>query len=182
MQTIYPVTLTPKEYVAQGFEDQVLKPENCANCGGANCLEALGYYARWVSNLLEVCRVQVRRFLCRQCKVSISCLPDFAQPYRVVATVTVQAGFNEQSCPQTQHWGWLILEYWKKFSGQLQELLRTVGNAFGPCPVGLDAREFWNLLMAECGDLSKATQRLVHEFGICLFGRYRCHQPKDLSK
>lgn len=182
MQTIYPVTLTPKEYVAQVFEEQVIKPENCANCYGANCLEALGYYARWVSHLLEVFRIRVRRFRCQQCRVSISCLPDFAQPYRAVHSATVQAGFNEQSTKEVQHWGWLIVVYWKKFTAHLPRLLGAVGNAFGPCRAGVSAKEFWGLLMDECSDLAGATQRLVREFGTCLFGHYRCHQRKAFSK
>jgi hypothetical protein len=182
MQTIYPVTLTPQEYVDAGFEDQVIKPESCANCGGANALKALGYYARWVSYLLEVFRIRVRRFRCRRCQVSISCLPDFAQPYRVVHSQTVQAGFNGEGGKEVEHWGWLIVAYWKQFSAHRQRLLSAVGNAFGPCPAGMSARKFWRLLMEKGVDLAKTTRRLVREFGTCLFGAYRCHQKKAFSK
>ncbi len=111
MQTIYLVTLTPLEYVDQDFQTQVPKPENCINCGAANCVEALGYYGRWVSWLQDVLSIGVRRFRCCQCRVSISCLPDFAQPYRVVNSATVQAGFNEEKTDQVVHWGWLIVAY-----------------------------------------------------------------------
>jgi len=182
MQTIYPVTLTPQEYVDQGFQKQVPKPANCVNCGAANCVEALGYYERWVSYLLKALRIWVRRFRCRQCKVSISCLPDFAQPYRVVNSATVQAGFNQERTKEVQHWGWLIEAYWKKLSAHLEDLLRAVGSAFGPCPVPVGPKEFWDLLLEECTHLGAATQRLVQEFGTCLFGHYKCHQRKDFSK
>ena len=43
MQIISPTTLTPKQYLEQNHSEQVQKPENCLNCGGANSLEALGY-------------------------------------------------------------------------------------------------------------------------------------------
>ena len=182
MQAIYRVALTPKEYADQSFEKQVGKPENCAHCGRANSLEALGFYSRWVSHLLEALRIRVRRFICLRCRVSISCLPDFAQPYRVVQTATVQAGFREQSSKEVLHWGWLIVAYWKKFSAHLPQLLGRVGSAFGPCPAGVDPKEFWRLLMDECPELALATRRLVDEFHTCLYGHYRCHQGKDFSK
>ena len=182
MQIISPTTLTTKQYLEQNHAEQVQKPENCLNCGGANCLEALGYYGRWISHLLEVLRIRVRRFLCRECRISISCLPDFAQPYRVVNTPTVEAGFNGDSSRPVQHWRWLILAYWKKFTAHLQELLRTVGNAFGPCPVEVYPQVFWKMLLEDCGHLTSATRQLVRQFQTCLFGTYRCHQRKVFAK
>jgi hypothetical protein len=182
MQTIYPISLTPKEYSEQHFEEQVQKPDTCSNCGGAHCLDALGYYWRWISSWVEAFRIRVRRFLCLQCRLTISCLPDFAQPYRVVNTPTVEKGFNQKTGRAVQHWGWLIAAYWKKFTAHLQGLVRTVGNAFGPCPVNLCPQDFWKLLLRDCGDLAGATRQLVSRFRTCLFGTYRCHQPKIFSK
>jgi hypothetical protein len=182
MQIIHPTTLTPKEYLEQHFEEQVQKPENCANCGGANCLEALGYYWRWISYLLEVFQIRVRRFLCQQCRLSVSCLPDFAQPYRVVNTQTVEAGFNGKDSASQLHWGWLIVAYWKKFTAHLPSLLRTVGNAFGACPLAAGPQDFWKLILKQCACLAAATEQLVRKFRICLFGTYRCHQPKVFAK
>lgn len=182
MQTIYPTTLTPLEYLQQHGAEQVQKPENCANCGGAHCIEVLGYYWRYISHVLDCFQIPIRRFLCLRCRVSISCLPDFAQPYRVVNTQTVQAGFNGGQARPEVHWGSLIAVYWKKYSALLQELLRTVGNAFGACPIRVRAEDFWRLLLKQCSSLTAATEQLVRKFRICLFGRYRCHQPKALAK
>jgi hypothetical protein len=182
MQTIYPVSLTPTQYLEQRFEEQVPKPENCSNCGGADCLEALGYYRRWISDLLEALRIRVRRFLCLRCRITISCLPDFAQPYRVVKTATVEQGFNHQTGREVAHWGWLIGAYWKKYTAHFQTLVRTVGNAFGPSPVNAGPEDFWKLLLQDCGDLAGATRQLVSRFRTCLFGTYRCHQPKFFAK
>lgn len=182
MQTNYPTTLTPLEYLEQDAAEQVQKPENCENCRGAHCLEALGYYWRYISDLLNAFRIRVRRFLCLRCRISISCLPDFAQPYRVVNTQTVEAGFNGGHARPEVHWGSLIAVYWKKFTAFLPELVRTVGNAFGPCPVRVRAEDFWKLILQECGSLAAATGELVRHFRVCLFGRYRCHQRKVFSK
>jgi hypothetical protein len=182
VQTIYPTTLTPLEYLEQGGAEQVQKPENCANCGVAHCLEALGYYWRYISHLLEYLRIRIRRFVCLRCRVSISCLPDFAQPYRVVNIQTVEAGFNGGNARPEVHWGSLIAVYWKKFTAFLQGLLRTVGNAFGPCPVQVQAEDFWRLILKECSSLAAATEQLVRRFRVCLFGRYRCHQRQVFAK
>lgn len=182
MQTIYPVTLTPTEYLKQRFEEQVQKPENCGSCGRAHCLEALGYYRRWISDLLEAFRIRVRRFLCLQCRITISCLPDFAQPYRVVNTATVEKGFNGQTAREVRHWGWLIGAYWKKYAAHLPALVRTVGNAFGPCPLNVGPRDFGKLLLKDCGDLAGATEQLVRKFRTCLYGTYRCHQRRGFAK
>jgi hypothetical protein len=182
VQTIYPTTLTPRQYLEQQAEKQVKRPENCANCCGANCLEALGYYDRYISHLLEYLRIRVRRFLCLCCRVSISYLPDFAQPYRVVNSQTVEAGFNGGRAPPEVHWGSLIAVYWKKFTLFLRGLLGIVGNAFGPCAVQVRPKDFWSLILKECGSLAAATEQLVRRFRVCLFGRYRCHQRKGFAK
>lgn len=182
MQIISPTTLTPLEYLEQNAAEQVQKPENCANCGGANCLDALGYYWRWISYLLDAFEIRVRRFLCLRCGISISCLPDFAQPYRVVNTQTVEKGFNEEPTREVHHWGWLIAAYWKQLTAHLQRLVRTVGNAFGPCLVDVCPQDFWKLLLKDCGDLASATEQLVRKFRTCLFGTYQCHQPGGFAK
>ena len=95
MQLIRPVPVTAEQYVQENFHQQIRAPENCPNCQHAHSLEALCYYWRYVTSMLAaVLRIQVRRFLCRHCRVSVSCLPDFAQPYRLVNTSTVQGGLT----------------------------------------------------------------------------------------
>jgi hypothetical protein len=96
MQTILKTSLTPVEYVEQEHHKQVKAPENCPNCSSAHSLEALAYYRRYVTWLTSAFLIWVRRFLCRCCRVSVSCLPSFAQPYRAINTPTIEAGFHEQ--------------------------------------------------------------------------------------
>jgi len=114
--------------------------------------------------------------------VSISCLPDFAQPYRAVNTATVEAAFNGQTQkPEVQHWGAATEIYWRRFQAHLPSLVRQVGQAFGPVPLQPTALSFWPQLLQHCGDLAHATWQLVHEFHTCLFGTYRCHQRRPLQ-
>ena len=182
MQTIYPTSLTPEQYVEQEYHRQVKAPENCPNCQRARVLEALAYYCRYITTATAlVLLIRVRRFLCRHCRISVSCLPAFAQPYRVVNTPTIAEGFNGQNTPQAARWSELIGSYWQRFETHLPRLLSQVGNALGPLPLQPTARDFWRQLLRCCGDLAQATQRLVHQFHTCLFGIYPCHQRRSLQ-
>lgn len=180
MQKIIPTSLTPEQYAEQEYHKQVKPPEKCPNCDRAYCLEALGYYSRFLTqSIAAVLEIWIRRFLCRRCRISVSCLPEFAQPYRLVNTQTVEAGFNNQSSrPEVQRWNYLIEAYWRRFEQHLPALLRRVGSAFGAVPLQATARDFWQCLRQSCGNLATGTGELVHRFRTCLFGTYRCHQPK----
>jgi Domain of unknown function (DUF6431) len=181
MQRIFQTSLTPEQYAEQEYHKQVPSPETCPNCQRAHSLEALAYYERYVTSLTAVLIIWVRRFLCRQCRVSVSCLPEFAQPYRAVNTATIAAGFSGQTQKrEVQHWVAAIEVYWCRFQAHLPVLLRAVGNAFGPLPLQPTARGFWEQLLGRCGDLAGATRQLIHQFHTCLFGTYRCHQRRPL--
>ena len=183
MQTIYPTSLTPEQYAEQEYHRQVKPPENCPNCSRMQALEALAYYRRYISTATAlVLLILVRRFLCRHCHISVSCLPEFAQPYRPVNTPTIAAGFNgEASRPEVQRWRQLIQGYWRRLEGHLPALLRQVGNAFGPLPLRPTAKRFWGQLLERCGNLGRATAQLIAQFHTCLFGTYRCHQRRPLQ-
>jgi hypothetical protein len=182
MQTIYPTSLTPEQYAEQEYHRQVPPPENCPSCCRAHALEALAYYHRYITTATAlVLLIWVRRFLCRHCQVSVSCLPAFAQPYRPVNTPTIAEGFNGQSPPEVARWSGLIQGYWRRFETHLPTLLRQVGNAFGPVPLRPTAHGFWRQLLQHAGDLARATRQLIHQFHTCLFGTYRCHQRRPLQ-
>ena len=183
MQRIYPTSLTPEQYAEQEYHKQVQPPENCPNCQRAHVLEGLAYYHRYITTATAlILMIWVRRFLCRHCRISVSCLPQFAQPYRPVNTPTIAAGFQgEASRPEVQRWSQLIGVYWRRFETHLPVLLRQVGNAFGLLPLQATATGFWQQLLRHCGDLADATRQLVHQFHTCLFGTYRCHQRRPLQ-
>jgi uncharacterized protein DUF6431 len=183
MQTIYPTSLTPEQYAEHESHRQVPPPENCPNCQHAYVLEALAYYHRYISTATVLFLwIWVRRFRCRHCRISVSCLPSFAQPYRPVNTPTIAAGFNgEEARPEVQRSSQLIKSYWRRFERHLPVLLRQVGNAFGPLPLQPSAQGFWGQLLQKCSDLASATGQLIHQFHTCLFGTYRCHQRRRLQ-
>jgi len=145
MQRIYPTSLTPEQYGEQEYHKQVKPPENCPNCQQAHILEGLAYYHRYITTATAlVLLIWVRRFLCRHCRISVSCLPQFAQPYRPVNTPTIAAGFNGQDdCPEVQRWSELIGVYWRRFKAHLPLLLRQ------PTATG-----FWRQLLRHCGDMA----------------------------
>jgi len=181
VQTIYPTSLTPEQYAEQDYHRQVKAPENCPHCRRAHVLEALAYYRRYITSATAlVLLIWVRRFLCRHCRVSVSCLPAFAQPYRLVNTPTIAAGFQGQNTPPVARWSELIRGYWRRLESHLPALVRQVGNAFGPVPLHPTARGFWRQLLQQGGDLAQLTRQLIHQFHTCLFGTYRCHQRRPL--
>lgn len=181
MQTILKTSLTPVQYVEQEYHKQVKAPESCPNCSSVHSLEALAYYRRYVTWLTSAFLILVRRFLCRRCRVSVSCLPSFAQPYRAINTSTIETGFNEQLQQRTVgHWDSILRSYWRRYESHFPRLLLQVGNAFGAVPLKPTAQGFWKQLLSHCDGLAEATEQLVHQFHTCLFGVYRCHQRRPL--
>jgi hypothetical protein len=183
VQTIFQTSLTPEQYIAQAHHRQVKAPANCPNCRWAWAFELLGYYSRYVTTSeAMVVVILIRRFVCRRCGVSVSCLPSFAQPYRVVETATVEKGFNaEPGQAKARRWDVLIQSYWRRFEGHLPALLQRVGSAFGAVPLSPEPRGFWRQILEASTSLAAATGRLVEDFRTCLFGNYRCHQRRPLQ-
>jgi hypothetical protein len=184
MQIIVEVEMDPASYVNGQYQRRVRAPSVCPNCGRAQALEAHGYYWRWVTAALRglVIQIAVRRFCCRHCPVTVSCLPQFAQPYRLVCNQTIEAFFDgEKDRGEVERWQELLGRYRRRYEGSLAELRAACGALFGRSPPQEQSLCFWRRVVKACGGLAAATGRLVHELGITLFGRYRCHQPVDLS-
>jgi hypothetical protein len=179
VQVIIHVDLTVEQYVEEGFHRRVRPPERCGNCGQFGVLKLLGYYSRYTTGALgDAVLFWVARFLCAACELSTSCLPSFAQPYRLVANETVQA-FIEGDTQRldVQHNEGLLKRYLKRFKGWRQPLQKIVGNCFGRAPPKETATAFWRRAVAACGSLAELTLRLVQAFRTTCFGTYRCHQP-----
>lgn len=183
VQQIFQTSLTPEQYAHSDYHRQVPPPENCPNCQRAQVLEALAYYQRYISTATALfLLIWVRRFRCRRCRISVSCLPSFAQPYRPVNTTTITAGFNGQAArPEVQRARELIKCYWRRFETHLPVLLRSVGNAFGALPLQPTAHGFWGQLLGHGGDLARASEQLISQFHTCLFGTYCCHQRRQFQ-
>lgn len=180
LQIIVRVARTPEDYLATLKHFSMVPPNRCPNCSAANSLVALGYYERWLSGSnREDLRLPVRRFRCRACGRTVSLLPDFAQPYRLVRNEVIERYFSGESEPVEARRHVLLLRcYWRKFTTWLPDLRRAVGADLGRSPPASEPRKWWLFLMDATGDLVRATRRLVEHVRVTVFGRYRCHQPR----
>jgi hypothetical protein len=178
MQIIRALPLSANQYVIRNFQQNIEPPEECPHCRALNTLAALGYYSRNVTNVERgVLRISVRRFRCRACSKTVSVLPSFVQPYRLVLNVTISEFFGGTIGTNALSWLHLLKQYWHRFSGWLPRIDRIVRSAIARAPPHSDAIGWWQLLAATFGDLEKITAVLVARFGVTLFGRYRCHSP-----
>jgi hypothetical protein len=183
MQVIIPVGLSPSEYHARGQDLRwVHVPQPCPYCRIAHSFEVLGRYWRWITDhLTEVAYlIPIRRFRSRFCPVTISCLPDFCQPHRLVCNAAIGAYMaGERLTSAVLPWCRLLASYRRRFERWLNHergFSATVGSRFGRPPPIQEARACWDQVILVCGGVGPATDRLVREFKITLFGRYRCHQ------
>ena len=179
MQKLRRVKLTVEAYVRDQFHKRMRAPEECPNCGRLHQLWAHGYYGRWTTDELgKALRFLVRRFLCTFCGITVSCLPCFAQPYRLVNHTTLEAflkGLNGRRDVQAQEG--LLKRYVQRFVEWRPSLLRIVGYRFGRASPKEEATAFWRRAVAACGSAADLTMQLVKEFHTTCFRTYRCHQP-----
>ena len=153
MQIIHACSFSPEEYASSELHRQVRAPQCCPWCGKAGVLEALGYYRRYVSaSAGKVLQIGVRRFLCRWCRITVSLLPGFAHPYRLVQSKGIEQFFNgEREGPLVAAWRDLLLTYWKRFCGFCEQLpggLRaTLGAVLARGPPGPEPEKLWRRLL-----------------------------------
>ena len=180
MQIIVEFSGDPEDYVRQDAQLRVTRPQSCPNCGKIVGLRALGYYSRWVSssNRSKTTSIMVRRFRCPSCHRTASMLPDFAQPYRLVATEIVDAFLGGQrSADAVNVWFSLLHGYQRRFESRLPETRQILYSAYGLTTLPPAAVELWGKIRRYFGGARKLTSRLAGEVGLTIFGVYQCHQP-----
>lgn len=179
MQVIIQVELTVEQYVEEQFQRRVRAPERCGNCGALATLSVLAYYSRYTTGAKGgPVKFWVARFICEACKLTTSCLPSFAQPYRLVASETVEAFmYDDTARLDVQRNEGLLKCYFRRFKQWQKTLHSLVGNRFGRGPPAESATAFLRRAVAACGSLAELTLRLVQEFKATCFGTYGCHQP-----
>jgi len=178
MQKIVRVKLTVEAYVREQFHRQMRRPSQCPNCGRFRRLWAHAYYQRDTTDLVgKPIAFWVRRFRCTYCRVTVSCLPCFAQPYRLVNHTTLETflkGRHRRRDVEAQRD--LLRRYLRRFVDWRPELLRIIGHRFGRASPKEDATAFLRRAVATCGSASKLTVHLVEQFRTTCFKTYRCHQ------
>lgn len=178
MQIIFEFAGSPEEYVAGSAHKEVLPPPACPACGGLDCFESLGYYTRGISKKgsAGVMPIAIRRFLCAACGVSVSLLPNFAQPYRLVRNETVQMFFDgNRDADDVLRWDYLLRRYLRRFSQWFPELMVRMAIRPNRSPPVNSFEGFWGIFKDFWGLLATATGRLVCGFQVTAFGAYRCH-------
>lgn len=178
MQRIYAYPSSADEYYATQAHLQVIPEPICPRCSHAVTLQRHGAYDRWVISLVGLLlRIWVARFLCSECRRTISYLPDFALTYRPIGPETFEAflkGNDERRDVRT--FRDLLHRYRRRLDAFSEELIRTVGAGLGiPPPPSYSSAWPW---IKKAGEgLRPITRRLVSRFKIGLFLRYDCHQP-----
>ncbi len=126
-------------------------------------LWALGYYARNISRLqLGFLRIWIRRFRCRFCRKTLSLLPSFAQPYRLIQNSTIERFVAEVlgvmmssgCCRCSSSIGS------DSQPGCLRSGAPLAVDSRGPPPVG-EPLEWWTYLLSSNDGLGATTLRLV---------------------
>jgi hypothetical protein len=180
MQVIFAFIGNPEDYVRTDAHLKVCRPKVCPNCMICEVLLALGYYSRWVSSSSheKVTRIKARRFRCHDCRLSTSMLPDFAQPYRLVETDTVDAFLaGNRSGDAVKVWIDLLGGYQRRFESQLPETRLVLSSAYALADLPQAAVELWEEIRKRFGGARVLTSRLVREVRITVFGIYQCHRP-----
>ncbi len=179
MQVLYRVYVEAEGYVAQKFQERIPAPASCPHCGTPKSFWALGYYERNLSGTISgVMRIRIRRFRCIHCGKTVSFLPDFAQPYRLVQSRTIHRFFcGHRHASDIVRWYPLLQKYWHRFERWLPEVRKSVSleRSCRPPPTR-QSRAWWISLVERLGDLVPMTVHFVSQFHMTLFGGYRFHE------
>jgi hypothetical protein len=182
MQLIFDFSGSPEEYLSGAVHKRVRPPPVCPACQRTKRWEALGYYCRGLTakGAAGVLSIIVRRFRCVECGITISLLPNFAQPYRLVRNETVQDFFDgETMTTDILRWDSLLRRYWRRFCGWFPDLLALTGIPNKRPPPTAGPGRFWSRFKKLWGPLALATAALVRGFCLTPFGSYRCHQVPE---
>ncbi|MFZ4779280.1 MAG: hypothetical protein ACOYM3_28280, partial [Terrimicrobiaceae bacterium] len=180
MQVILPYADSPEKYVENEAYRKLPPPTKCPHCLTKSSLEVLGYYRRGLSELdsAKILTILVKRFFCRRCGRTVSLLPSFAQPYRLVRNLLVEQFFSKEvNGHGVRSWRYLLSRYWRRFVRWIPQLELAAFGWAGRPPPDSDADVWWFFLLRVFGDIEEITRGLVSVSRVTLFGRYQCHQP-----
>ena len=146
-------------------------------------LELPGVYERYVSSESTSQLITVLRYRCGQTGATVSLLPDFVQPYRLLASELIEDYFLGRANRFLDAWLELLKSYRKGFEAWYKKLSAIVGFSLGRAPPGIDsnAAEYFKWLVGACGNcLKKVTRTLTKRLKVSTFGRLS--MPLELSR
>ena len=174
----------PEEYERDGAHRKVARPDECPICGKSGGMRPHGFYPRSVTIPGPIMRllIQIRRFLCFFCRRTTSMLPDFAQPYRLVTTDTVNEYFaGSRDGAEVTRWSEHLRLYQKRLEDRIPETRRALTTAYNIGELPLVATDLWGDVCRNFGGARRFTARFAGEVGMTVFGIYRCHRPTENS-
>ena len=183
MQIIFATKSSPENYTVKNSHTQVRPPDSCPSCQSVHGLKAHGYYRRYTTDKLgKPISISVRRFKCRRCGLTVSCLPSFSHPYRFVNCGTIARSFNgNNECDDVRRNSSLLKRYWNRFERWSGKLRHSIG-APVDTKCGDDAHSLWRILIIDPEDFAALTCRLVRVWSTTCLGQYRCHQLPEICK
>lgn len=140
--------------------------------------DLLGVYERYLVCRSQCFQIKVLRWLCKQTGATVSLLPDFAQPYRLLQSELIQDYFWGRANRFLETWSDLLKSYRKRFERWYGELSSVVGFSLGRAPPGMECsgQDYFKWLVGACGNsLKNATRTLTKCLKVSIFGRYQCH-------
>ena len=81
MQILHPFSGSAQQYAEEVSNPDRYRPDHCPQCPARQPLIAHGFYSRTLVEAGFDGSIQVRRYLCRACRRTVSLLPQFALPY-----------------------------------------------------------------------------------------------------
>ncbi len=149
-QIIREVTKNVDDCVSQCFAQGLEPPTSVLVAGTGDSLESLGYHSR---NLTRpkggVLRISVRRFRCWRCGKTVSILPSFAQPYRLVLDATINEFFDGTLSANALSLRPLLKQYWNRFANWLPRIDPVMRSMVARSPSHTDADGWWQVMAAE---------------------------------
>lgn len=183
MQRVISVPWSPEEYVSENAFREIVPESVCPNCESLTTLHRHGTYSRWfITTLAAFLYLTIARFLCPECGITISYLPDFCLSYRPLGPDPLTAfldGPPARARADVRRFASHLKAYAVALLDFAPVLIRTVGSGLGLAPP-VHPREVWPWLKEAGDSLAAVTRQLVGTFRVGLFRRYQCHQPKVL--
>jgi transposase-like protein len=81
MQILHPFAGSIQQYSEAISDPDRYRPDHCPQCQSQQPPTAHGFYIRTVTDVEFDGSIRVRRYLCHDCKRTVSLLPEFALPY-----------------------------------------------------------------------------------------------------
>lgn len=177
VQKIILAKTTAADYIQNRGHQNCKPPERCLHCGRRK-LHRHGSYPRDVIELGRLYAVRVPRFLCPACRRTVSLLPSFAQPYRLLGTALIEAFLTNRFDQPGIDSRWDLLQAnrrrWMQRAGQIETVTGAFFEPLVDESVGAPERLLRSML-ARWVDLQRAGVHLLEGFGEALLGRYRIH-------